>query len=214
VPPIATPPGPRVRLSAMLGAGLPFGRVGERAKVSDLMPTPFLLGADAAWGPVPSFDVGITSLAMIGVGTPELCPEPTETCGVTVGGFGFLRGRYYFRPLQAFDPWVGLGAGIEVLGNNGQTTEVDGIFDMSTTTSVTDFYFGPVFGILQAGFDYRVHRSLSVGSSLGLAIGRYTSVKRTVEVDGEKISSSSRGLDAATHEWLLLTAHVTFDVPL
>lgn len=207
--------GPRLRFSGLAGLGVSFGDADTSRTVRDIMPTPLLLGAEVAWGPVPDFDVGIASVAMIGLGTPGRCPEPTESCGITTGGFGLLRGRYYLSPLSAFDPWVGLGAGIEVVGNNGQTTEQDSaIFSGSTTTTVSDFYYGPVLGCLQTGFDYRLRPSVYLGANLALAVAYYTNVRHRIDVEGEQVSSSSRSIDGATHTWFLLAAHATFDVAL
>jgi hypothetical protein len=205
----------RLRFSGLAGLGLPFGSAADGASVQNIMPTPLLLGAEAAWGPIPDFDVGIASVAMIGLGTPARCPEPTESCGIAAGGFGLVRARYYLRPLAAFDPWFGLGAGIEVVGSNGQTTETDsGIFSTSTTTNTSDFYYGPVLGCLLTGFDYRLRRSVYLGANLTLALARYTNVKRSIDVEGEETSSSSRGIDGATHTWLMFAVHATFDVAL
>jgi hypothetical protein len=207
--------GPRLRFSGLAGLGMSFGDVDARNSVHDVMPTPLLLGAEAAWGPIPDFDVGIASVVMIGIGAPAQCPEPTASCGIAAGGFGILRGRYHLRPLSTFDPWFGLGAGIEVVGSNGQTTETNsGLFSSSTTTTVSDFYYGPVLGCLQAGFDYRLRPSVYLGANLALAVAYYTNVKRSVEVEGERVSSSSRGIDGATHTWLLMGVQATFDVAL
>jgi hypothetical protein len=39
-------------------------------------------------------------------------------------------------------------------------------------------------------------------------------VKDTVNVDGEDVTSSSGSLEPSTHAWLYLAAHVSFDVRL
>lgn len=210
------PSGSRVRLSGALGAGAAFGDASRGAKVRNLMPTPLVIGLDAAWGPVPSFDLGIASFATLGTGVPAQCPEPTTSCGLATGGFGLVRGRFHFLPREPLDPWVGLGAGIEVLGSRGQTTVTKSgiLFDSSTTTDVSEVYVGPVLGALQLGLDYRIRRSFYFGTSAELSVARFTSLERTIEVDGREVGSSSVRLDKTTHQWLRLTLHITGDVGL
>ena len=212
-----TPSAPRLRFAPWLGVGVPLGSAARGVAVNDLTPVPVLVGGDIAWGPSLSWDLGLSFFTGIGLGEPGVCPEPRDSCSLSVGGQVALRGRFYLRPAERINPWLGLGVGYEVLGNTSQTTTSDDqiIFSSTTTTRRSDIYSGPVFAMLQAGVDFRLKRSLTLGGLAGFSLARFSDVKHTTSVDGESAASSSSALAGAPlHEWLFLAANVTFDVRL
>jgi hypothetical protein len=212
---LTTPRAPRIRLSPLIGAAIPFAEASPVFALSEVTPPALLLGADAAWGPVLPLDFGFTVLATLGLGEPEVCPRPSSSCAPAVGGQFALRARYFFRPTQALDPWLSLGGGIDVLSSTGETTETNTglLFDNTSTRRRTSTYYGPL-GLLQAGLDWRVRRSLFLGALLGLGISSYLSAKDSVSVDGETVTSSSGSLEPRLHQWFYAAASVTFDVLL
>ena len=206
---------PRLRLAPLLGVALPFGEASPVFAMNELTPPALLLGADAAWGPLLPLDFGFTVLATLGLGEPEACPRPSTSCALAIGGQFALRARYFFRPAQAFNPWLSLGAGIDVTSSTGQSTSTDDglLFDETSTKRRTSTYYGPL-GLAQAGVDWRLRRSLCLGGLLGLGLASYLSAKDSVSVDGETVTSSSGSLEPQLHYWLYVAANITFDVRL
>ena len=209
------PPAPRLRLAALTGAAIPIGNVTSGVAMSDVTPPAWLIGADVAWGPVLPLDFGITFGVALGLGEPTLCPQPSDACGLAVGGQFAGRVRYYFRAEQRVSPWLGLGGGIDVLRSEGnQAMSDDGyVFQSTIDTKRTASYFGPL-GMLQAGVDVRARRKLAFGGLLAFAASAYTSEKDSLSVDGDDVTSSSGTLSPELHAWLYLAAYVTFDVRL
>lgn len=206
---------PRLRLTGLSGAAVPFGKLTTNDELHDAIPTAYLIGADLAWGPLDPLDFGIMAGAIIGLGEPNICPQPSSSCSLAVGGQFALRARYYFLPAKRVTPWVGLGAGLDVLKMTGQSTMTDAgiLFDDSTVTRRSSTYLGPL-GVVLAGVDFRLRPKLALGGFVAFAASPYMTVKDTVNVDGEDVTSSSGSLEPSTHAWLYLAAHVSFDARL
>lgn len=213
--PTSEPHAPRLRFTPLLGVAIPSGKTHEKLALSDAIPTALTMGADVAWGPVLPFDVGLFAVANLGLGTPDSCPQPSEKCTLAASGQFALRARYTFLATQRISPWVAVGGGIDLLQTTGESTETDS--DIFTSrTSVTkrqSMYFGPLFLAL-VGADYRLKSKLSLGALAGLAMAGYTSQHDSVEVDGDRETSSSGTLAPYRHQWLYLAAYATFDVGL
>ncbi len=212
-----TPRAPRLRFAPWLGFAVPIGSVTPQLAMSELTPPALLIGGDMAWGPSLTWDVGLTFLTSVGLGEPKVCPEPHDSCSLAGGGQVALRGRYYLRPAERVNPWLGLGAGLEVLGNTSATTTSRDqvVFSSSSTTKRSDVYYGPVFGMLQAGVDFRVKRAVTLGGVLGFSLSRFTNVTHTTTVDDQDTTSSRSSVpSAALHQWLFLAVNGTFDARL
>ncbi|CAM3749082.1 hypothetical protein G4177_09465 [Corallococcus sp. ZKHCc1 1396] len=85
--------------------------------------------------------------------------------------------RYHLAPDAGFDPWIGLGVGLEILKSHVEgTTQVPvapGVVVPATVdTRVTDR--GPTFARLALGADVRLTRALAVGPIITASIGSYT----------------------------------------
>jgi hypothetical protein len=206
---------PRLRVTALSGAAVPFGKLTPNVELRDAMPTAYLIGGDVAWGPLLALDFGIMAGATIGLGEPDACPQPSSSCTLAVSGQFALRARYYFLPTERFTPWVGLGAGLDVLKITGQSTMTDSgiLFDSSTVTRRSSTYLGPL-GVLLGGVDFRLRPALALGGLVAFSASPYMTVKDTVNVDGEDVTSSSGSLEPSMHTWLYLAAHITFDARL
>ena len=212
-----TPHAPRLRFAPWLGFAVPIGSAAPKLPISDLTAPPVLIGGDIAWGPSLSWDVGLTFFTGLGLGAPKVCPEPHNKCSLSAGGQLALRGRYYLRPSERVNPWLGLGVGLEVLGTSSETTMSNDqiLFESTTTAKQSDIYYGPLFGMLHAGIDFRVRRSVTLGGVVGFSLARFTNVKHTTSVEGQVTESSSNSLTATSfHEWLFLAVNGTFDVRL
>lgn len=103
------------------------------------------------------------------------CPEGFD-CSTKQWRFG-PEVRYHFRPNSGFDPWVGLGVGLEILQSNVEgdsVVPVPGVGNVPARVefSVTDR--GPTFARLSLGGDVKLARSLALGPVLTASIGSYT----------------------------------------
>lgn len=213
--PRSLPRAPRLRLAPLLGAAIPIGDVHAELAMADVTPPALTIGADLAWGPVLRWDIGFTVFSTLGLGEPRVCPQPSRVCGLAIGGQLAPRFRFHLAPEQVVNPWLGVGAGLDVLASEGRTTMTDSgiIFSSSTTTHRKATYYGPMLMLL-AGADLRLHRTLSLGPLLAVGLSRFSSVANSVSADSEQISSSSGSLDGAFHSWIHLAANVTFDIRL
>lgn len=209
------PRAPRLRLGPLVGAAIPIGDVHSGLAIADVTPPALTLGADLAWGPVLRWDIGLTVFSTLGLGEPRVCPQPSRVCGLAIGGQLAPRFRFHLAPEQVVNPWLAVGAGLDVLASEGRTTMTDSgiIFSSSTTTHRKATYYGPMLMLL-VGADLRLHRTLFLGPVLAVGLSRFSSVANSVSADSEHISSSSGSLDGAFHSWIHLAANVTFDLRL
>lgn len=163
------PSAPRLRLAPFTGLAAPFGKVSPNLELRDATRLSYLIGGDLAWGPVLPLDFGIIGAAMLSLGEPQVCPQPSRSCTVAVGAQLALRARYYFRPEERFTPWLALGAGLEVLESTGQSTHTDAgiLLDETTVTQRSASYLGPL-ALLQGGVDFRLEPKTFARWALGL----------------------------------------------
>lgn len=211
----ATPRAPRLRLSPILGIAVPSGKVDAKLDLGRATPAALSMGADVAWGPLLSFDVGLFAVANLGLGTPRSCPQPSSSCTLATGGQFALRARYTFRATERFSPWLALGGGFDLFQSTGETSDTDsGIFTSRTTiTQRQSTYWGPL-GLALLGADYRFKSKLALGGLIGSSLAGFMSQKDATSVDGESVTSSSGTLEPHLHQWWYLAAYVTFDVGL
>ncbi|RYZ39477.1 MAG: hypothetical protein EOO71_19990 [Myxococcaceae bacterium] len=106
---------------------------------------------------------------------PLSCPTGFD-CSTQQWRFG-PEVRYHLSPMGGFDPWIGLGVGLEFLKSHVQgTTQVPVapgvVVPAEVDTRVTDK--GPTFARLTLGGDIRVTRAFSVGPIITASIGSYT----------------------------------------
>jgi hypothetical protein len=90
-------------------------------------------------------------------------------------GFG-PQALYHFSPEKGFDPWVGLGVGLEILhskvsGSVPVPVPGGGTVQATTNASVTDR--GPELNV-SVGGDFRLGKSLRVGPVLTVTLAQYT----------------------------------------
>jgi hypothetical protein len=204
----------------LLGAAVPMGEATKKHDLAALVTTPVILGFDASWRPTRRFDIGGKGVFGIATGRSRRCPEPSVACTLAIEVLALARARYYFLALPKLDSWVGIGTGIDFLTNEGQGGNYDYWF-----YSLTDYYYGPVFGALEVGFDYWVSPRAALGVSVDFALASYLRVKRQargaenppyheyVGPQDEAVGPvSTRSIRGALHAWLLVTSHVTFEV--
>jgi hypothetical protein len=192
-----------VRTGALLSVGLDAGyRIGGIVTV----------GASASYG-----RVALKKSALDG-GTPTgpgPCFEGT-TCSASLYRFG-LDVRVHFLPRSTFDPWVGVGAGYEILtiSESGQTASPEGpiAFD-----AVAVSLRGMEYGRLEVGLDARVTPSLSLGPIVAFSVSRYGSSRAsgTITVANDSVALDTRTsreiVTTAPHEWLVFGVRGAFEL--
>jgi outer membrane protein len=141
---------------------------------------PFQL--DLGWRIDPRWFVGVYGQYGFGLVKNEACPVGSCSAGdVRLG----LEVNYHFRPLAVVDPWVGLGAGWELLHFSGPAGSVD--------------FNGAELANLTGGVDFKIAPALGVGPFVTLSAGEFTRYPRA-DLVGK-----------AVHFWLTFGLRSAFD---
>ncbi|MHA7629173.1 hypothetical protein [Corallococcus sp. M7] len=197
--------GPQFAVSGNVGFGLgyvytngqaPSGGL-EDLKITDSAKVSFPVIAELGFRVTPRFYLGVWgSWEPVLTKTNELsCPE-----GFQCDTFQWRVGpevRYHVRPGSSFDPWIGLGVGLEILKSHvegdTQVQVAPGVFlPTHVDTHVTDR--GPTIARLTLGGDVRVARSLSVGPIITASVGQYTVRTGTQTLDITGVGTRDQGL--------------------
>jgi hypothetical protein len=99
--------------------------------------------------------------------------------------------QLHIRPGKRFDPWIGGGAGYELLSFSASAN------GRGASASISGFQLLD----LQVGGDLRFSSSFVLGPFLSLSFGQYDSMSRT-DVQGNKADMCIT--NTAVHEWLLI----------
>lgn len=163
----------------------------------------------------PQLSIGVYGqLAPVFLKTNEQsCPEGFD-CSSMKWDFG-AQALYHFSPEKGFDPWVGLGLGVEILhsevsGSVQVPVPGGGTVPATTQVSVTDR--GPELNV-SAGGDFRLGQSLRVGPFLTVTLAQYTVRvgEQRVNITGvpEQVSQTPR-VDNGMHALFALGARLAF----
>jgi hypothetical protein len=107
---------------------------------------------------------------------------------------GGLEGIWYILPAARFDPYVGLGFGVE------STTVTTSSRAMTASLAAFGVEVPVIFGA-----DYRLNRFIGFGPYVDLAVGSY----QDIVVHGSSSSLSGELGDKTTHVWFILGARAT-----
>ncbi|OJH41848.1 hypothetical protein [Cystobacter ferrugineus] len=148
----------------------------EDLKITDASKGSLPILLEVGYRASPRFYLGLWgSYEKVFTKTSDLaCPEGFD-CSTYQWRFG-PEARYHFAPDSGFDPWVGLGVGMEILNTDveGRSSIVapGGTIPTRVQSSVTDR--GPTYARVSVGGDVALTRSLSLGPILTASIGSYT----------------------------------------
>ncbi|NOK22449.1 hypothetical protein [Corallococcus carmarthensis] len=197
--------GPQFAVSGNVGFGLgyvytnglsPAGTV-EDLKITDSAKVSFPIVAELGFRVTPRFYLGVWgSWEPVLTKTNELsCPEGFD-CSTYQWRVG-PEVRYHIRPGASFDPWIGLGVGLEILKSHvegdTQLQVAPGVFvPTHVDTHVTDR--GPTIARLTLGGDVRVTRSLALGPIITASVGQYTVRTGTQTLDITGVGTRDQGL--------------------
>jgi len=123
------------------------------------------------------------------------------SCSANQMRFG-INASYHFRAGEKFMPWMGLGIGYEMLNVKASSSEAGVETTLGTSAR------GIEFAALQAGADYRINDTFSIGPYVSLAAGVYQTSTSSLEIKnapiiGDVSESNSESIDNKTvHAWL------------
>lgn len=184
-----------LQLGARVGYGLGSGEVYRGFGVSE--------GSDGFIPIVVDVGARVTPELYVGAygGYAHVFPRTNATscpagfdCRITDWRFG-LQVDWHVRPRRWFDPYVGLGAGYEILHNSvtGPTSvpTAAGPVPATADAGVTDRGFE--FAALTLGADFRIARVLAVGPFVSMSIGEFgtRTGSTTVRVQGTEVASTA-----------------------
>ncbi|WP_375757582.1 hypothetical protein [Corallococcus exercitus] len=216
--------GPQFAVSGNVGLGLgyvytngqsPSGTL-EDLKITDSAKVSFPVIAELGFRVTPRFYIGAWgSWEPVLTKTNDLsCPE-----GFQCDTFQWRVGpevRYHLRPGASFDPWIGLGVGLEILKSHvegdTQLQVAPGVFvPTHVDTHVTDR--GPTIARVTLGGDVRVARSLSLGPIITASVGQYTVRTGSQTLDITGVGTRDQGLtpvDDGFHALFTLGLRIAF----
>jgi len=199
-----------IEVGLRAGFGLPFGSEGTTAsdasdtKLSDDLKGIIPIQVDAGYRINPKIYVGLSFQYGFGLINTDNsnnadCNSSGFSCSASDVNVG-VNAHYHFLPGQAFDPWVGLGAGYEWL-----SFSVSGGGQEATVTG-TGFEFGQA----QVGGDFQAARNLGIGPFASFSFGQYGNANLSQGGSSMDMSITSKSF----HEWLELGVRGVYDIGL
>lgn len=137
------------------------------------------------------------------------CLTPNPGYSVSCSGHdvrGGVEVLVHTRPRTGIDPWLGLGLGHEWLTAD---TKASGSGVSATQRATFD---GWDFLDLMAGIDFRTSSGMGIGPYLEVASGSFDTLNSSLSGGGSGSSSSGGISGQASHQWLTLGVHGTFEV--
>jgi len=191
-----------LQLGLRTGVAVPFGEVENGARISDSFTPQVSIIADVGIKPAPDLFLGAyVGVAVGGVGNTvkQACDAVGVDCTAVGVRFG-IQAQYHFNPDGKWNPWIGYGIGLELLGASGS----------KNNDKLDAGLFGVEYAHFMAGADYRVNRVVGIGPFADFALGQYGS--GSVETIQRGVSRKDNGALAnpSLHEWLTLGLKVTF----
>jgi hypothetical protein len=192
----------RFHLGLQTGFALPMGKLMDadaergmqQVELGDVLSGQVPLAVDFAYRLAPAVALGL--YAQYGVVLVKEhdrgCPSGWD-CSAGDIRFGIF-GRYDFAPAAKLRPWVGLGAGYEILIGWGE------LGGFSSTHTYTGF---ELFN-LRAGADFQLSDRFGLGPCLSFSLGNYD----TEHIDGP-IGEGSNDV-SGLHQWLMLGVNGSF----
>lgn len=198
-----------IELGLRTGYAIPLGSIagGGNANLGDLLSGVIPVWIDAGYrlaspnlflGAYFQYGIGLVSgnaANAFAPGSGAQCGQGGLSCSGNVLKYG-IQAHYHIAPAATFDPWVGLGIGMETL--NGSAS--------FGGQSVSGSYSGWDYLILQAGGDFHVTQSFGLGPMVMFSLGQYN-------------NASSQGQSAsidqtAMHEWITIGVRGVYDISL
>ena len=126
------------------------------------------------------------------------CSTAGVSCSENDLRFG-LNFHYHMLPEEGFDPWIGLGAGYEIVNQSLSVGSISGSGSLK----------GFEFGNLQLGLDLKLSPAFAVGPFVAFTIAQFSDVSASAL--GVTFSPN---IDKKIHEWLLFGVRGIFNLNL
>lgn len=195
-----------IELGVRAGYGVPLGKAGDNTNLSDQVKGMVPLWVDLGYRFDPNwyfggfFQYGFGFVPSIASAPGAPCSIAGVSCSVNDLRFG-LNVHYHFRPAETFDPWLGVGAGYEILNLSGSATGV------SVSASTRGFEFGNV----QLGLDFKISPAFGVGPFAAFTIAQFSD--NSASLNGRDLNAPGY-TNKSIHEWLIFGARGVFDILL
>ncbi len=197
----ASSEGNGIEFGVRVGYGVPFGTSDDSQKMSDAIKGMIPFWADVGYRIDPNWYLGGFFQFGLGLVPSSLgCSAQGVSCSEYDLRFG-VNVHYHFLPAQTLDPWVGIGAGYEILHLSASSQ------GGSATVSTNGFEFGNV----QLGLDYKISPAFGVGPFVTFTIAQFSDASASLngqDVPGGGITNK------AIHEWLIFGLRGVFDLSL
>ena len=175
--------GGKIKVGLRLGYMLPMGDSAKDVKLGDSVSGGIPIWLDLGYMVTPNIMVGLYAsyaFLMLDSKIKDACDAASVDCSASQLRFG-LQGQYHLSPAESFDPWFGLGIGMELV----DVKQGDAKSGLS----------GLEFANNMAGGDFKAGSSLAVGPFVSFSVGQYS---KTTGDNGADIK------DKAMHQWLTL----------
>jgi hypothetical protein len=215
-----TLPAAQVSLGARVSYAIPGGDAYEQSgfgtfKQSGLAKGLVPIQLDATWRVSPALSAGLYlayGFGQAGGKLKELCATPGSSCdSPSVLRYG-VQAAWAFSTEGAFDPWLGLAAGVES-ASFAVKSFVYGVIPGTPPTLLTADLKGTLRGwdaAVEGGADHRVTRSLALGPVLSVGVGQYRVEHVTLSDQG---TVAGGGVESAKlHQWFTLGVRARFDL--
>jgi hypothetical protein len=171
-------------------------------------------GFEGAYRFQPQLSLGIYTSPFVSLREPSGCPDGAS-CTIAGGQAGILASYRLFPEQHQFEPWLGVGLGIDVLQRKeSTTTRSSGVIFSSTSTRENEhFFYGPT-ALFQAGLDIRATGSFLLGPWAAFGVGKYLGEKTRSRLNSEELDSSSGAANKPVHTWFMAGLHVMFEIQL
>jgi len=202
-----------------LGYGLPFGPVSvvPRAAFPEVRDD-YDMNNDFTGSLSPWVDLGYRFLPNLLAGvffsdalvfvSNEKCPSPAN-CSAHDLRLG-IQSQYRIRPHERLDPWIGIGTGLEYLGQSGTLHDFLDPYDSWTTFAGVEFFN------LQGGLDLLATDRFAFGPFGTFSLAKFNSMSLTcnvaaVQAAGRPCPPGGDIHEKAFHEWLVLGLRAVYD---
>lgn len=177
-----------------LGFGAALGDAEKDAPLSELVTGKVPVIVDAGYRISDRLYAGVYFQYALATLADDACPNGAD-CASSVLRYG-VEGQFHLMPRDDFDPWVGLGGGIETVDTSVSAGGAD------AESSIDGIEFIHVSG----GIDYRVHDKVGIGPLVTLTLARYSDA----EVKAGNATFGGAIKDKTFHEWLIVGVRARF----
>jgi hypothetical protein len=190
-----------IEVGLRTGYAIALGDAAQNSKMSDYVSGAIPIWIDAGYRfASPNLFVGAYfqyAIAFTAGSLSTACSQSGVSCSANVVKYG-IQAHYHIIPDGTFDPWVGLGIGMESANYSATANGQSGGGSLSGWDFVT----------IQAGGDYHLMPALAIGPFVNFSLGQYGNQSATVAGNSQSQSINQ----TAMHEWLTIGIRGVYDI--